>query len=178
MIKKFLTFLIVLLIAIAGFLLMTADEKPTDQANEEHHIKLADKEETDPLIFEARKAVIKAHQLFLVSSEEELADVLQESWSEPEFAQEVYADMIHWILSREIPFSKVETNFANETITSTESGDFITYTATVTILLYKQKERMFEKTFTGIYNIVKEEDDIYRIQNLQLLEPAENEHIS
>ena len=37
---------------------------------------------------------------------------------------------------------------------------------------------MFEKTFTGIYNIVKEEDDIYRIQNLQLLEPTENEHIS
>ncbi len=172
--KKFLLFFIVLIIAIAGFLLINTDERSPEDADGGYEVKLTETEkmeETDPLIYEARKAVQRAHQIFLVSSEEEVQDIIRSTWSEPELVMDMYGEVIDWILARETPIIKVDTKFANETITSTEHGEFITYTATVTVVLYNQFGRISEKTYSGIFNIVKDEER-YIIQNLQLLEPA------
>lgn len=174
MMRKFLLYLFVLIIAIAAFMLINTDEKSLNDTNGEYEVRLTETEKTeepDPLLFEARKAVKRAHQAFLASNKEELEDMIRSTWSEPELVMDMYGEVIDWILSRETPFRKVETNFSNETITSTEQGDFITYTATVTVLLYDSHGKTSEKTYTGIFNIVKDEGR-YKIRNLQLLEPA------
>lgn len=172
MVKKLFSFIIFLLIAISGVLLITGEDETPDQSEQDNHIKSLT-EETDPLILEARLILEQANNLFLATSREELETIIHDTWKNPAIALEINEEIINWTLSRDANFTKVDTVFSNETITSTENGDFITYTATVEITLLDENGKELRKKVTGIFNIAKDEENNYKIQNIQLLEPAE-----
>lgn len=174
MVKKLLSFIIVLLIAVAGVLLITAENETPDQSEQDNHIKSLT-EETDPLILEARLIIEQANNLFLATSREECETIIKNTWKDPAIAMEINKEIIDWTLSRDANFTKVDTNFSNETITSTENSDFITYTATVEITLLDESGKEIRKEITGIFNIAKDEEHRYKIQNIQLLEPAKRD---
>lgn len=174
MVKKLLSFIIVLLIAISGVLLITAEDETNDPLEQDKHIKSLT-EETDPLILEARLIIEQANNLFLATSKEELETIINDTWTNPAIAMEINEEIIDWTLSREANITKVDTIFSNETITSTENDDFITYTATVDITLLDENGKEIGKEVTGIFNIAKDEENNYKIQNIQLLEPAKRD---
>lgn len=176
MVKKLLSFIIVMLIAVAGVLLITTEDKSTDESEQDHQIKSLS-EEIDPLILQARLIIEKSNNLFLATSRDEVETTIKETWKDPEVAMEINEEVINWTLSRKSKFTEVDTIFTSETITSTENGDFITYTATVEVSLVDENDKEIREKITGIFNIVKDEENTYKIQNIQLLEPAERDEI-